>query len=572
MKNTEKQRSEARFRKLFDDTQAMSIQGYRADGTVVYWNDASEKIYGYSAHEALQQSLYDLIIPHEMRAEVKQAVAWMFEHQQGIPPARLNLKHKNGTTVPVYSSHTVVALPNDEPIMFCMDADMRALEVAEAEVQRLSYYDPLTGLPNRRLILERLEALMRGINGNHALAALLIVDIDNFHSINESLGYSNGDRVLVHCAQALQQVNNPCNDNIARLGKDEFVVLFPCTAPSFDGAATQAEQHATQILERVEERLTLNNQIHQLNACVGITLFRYPGELAGDELIRQADIALKTAKRSNKTSIRFFDPVMESAVKERVQISQALNHAIENNELALALQPQINKQQQLIGFEGLLRWHHPKFPNISPDDFIPIAEADGSIIELGNWVLEKSCELLGQWGTNEARKHLKISINVSSVQFRRGDVVERVKHVIEKTGANPCNLRLELTESITAEDIDFVITQMQSLRRLGVTISLDDFGTGYASLAYLTKLPLDELKIDRAFVRDLDKQGKGALLTETIISLGRSMNLLVIAEGVETQQQFEKLQSLGCDYFQGYLFGKPSTDPEKYFPSPCSLY
>ncbi|CUS47719.1 MAG: EAL domain [Idiomarinaceae bacterium HL-53] len=566
MENRENQQHETRFHKLFNDTQAMSIQGYRADGTVVYWNDASEKIYGYSAQEALQRSLYDLIIPSEMRDEVKQAVAWMFEHQQGIPPARLNLKHKDGSTVPVYSSHTVVALPNDEPIMFCMDADMRALEVAEAEVQRLSYYDPLTGLPNRRLILERIATLMRGINGSHSIAALLIVDIDNFHSINESLGYSNGDRVLVHCAKTLQQISNPADDNIARLGKDEFVVILPCSASSFDGAAAHAEQFATQVLNLFEERLTLDNHVHQLNACVGITLFKYPNNTDGDELIRQADIALKSAKRSNKTSIRFFDQSMESAVKERVQISQALNHAIENNELALALQPQVNKEQQLIGFEGLLRWNHPSFPGITPYDFIPIAEADGSIVDLGNWVLKKSCELLAQWRSNEARKHLKISINVSSVQFRRGDFVERVKYFIEETGANPHNLRLELTESITAEDIDFVVAQMKSLRRLGVSISLDDFGTGYASLAYLTKLPLDELKIDRAFIRDMDKQGKGILLTETIISLGSSMNLLVIAEGVETQQQFEKLQNMGCDYFQGYLFGKPSTDPEKYLP------
>ena len=561
----DKQISEARFHKLFDDTQAMSIQGYSANGTVVYWKSASEKIYGYSPNEALGQSLYDLIIPDSLRNEVKQAVAWMFEHQQGIPSARLNLKHKDGSTVPVYSSHTVVALPNDEPIMFCMDADMRALEMAEAEVQRLSYYDPLTDLPNRRLMLERITSMMRSIKADHSAAALLIVDIDNFHSINESLGYSSGDRVLVHSAKSLQRFSPSPND-LARLGKDEFVLLLPCTAPSLDAAAAEAEQLATQLLAELETPLMLDNNLHQLNACVGITLFNCPSELAGDELIRQADIALKMAKRSNTTAISFFDQQMESAVKVRLQLSQALNHAIDNQELALALQPQVDRQQRVIGFEALLRWQHPTLGAVSPNDFISIADATGSIIAIGDWVLEKCCQILLQWQARRACKDLKLSVNVSPVQFRRGDFVQRVQDILKRTGANPNNLRFELTESLIAEDINFVVAQMDSLRRLGVSISLDDFGTGYASLAYLTRLPLDELKIDRAFVSELDKQSKGEWLTETIISLGRSMNLAVIAEGVETQQQFRRLQDLGCEYFQGFLFGKPETNIELYLP------
>jgi len=559
----DKQTSEARFHKLFDDTQAMSIQGYRADGTVVYWNAASEKIYGYSGAQALGKSLYDLIIPSDMRSEVEQAVAWMFEHQQGIPPARLNLQHKDGSTVPVYSSHTVVALPNDEPIMFCMDADMRALEVAEAELQRLSYYDPVTNLPNRRLLLERITSMRHITNNDRALAALLIVDINNFHSINESLGYSNGDRVLIHCAKSLQRFSTG-PDNISRLGKDEFVVLLPCNATSFDAAAAEAEQLATQILEALEAPLTLEHNTYQLDACVGITLFPCPSDLASDELIRQADIALKTAKRSNTHAIRFFDQEMEAAVKTRLQLSQALNHAIGKQELTLALQPQVNRQQQVIGFEALLRWQHTKLGAISPNDFIPIAEATGSIIEIGDWVLEQCCQTLVQWETREHCAHLIISVNVSPVQFRHGDLIERVQQILQRTGAQPQKLKFELTESIFADDLNFVIAQMKGLRQLGVSISLDDFGTGYASLAYLTQLPLDELKIDRAFVNDLEKKGKGELLTETIISLGRSMNLTVIAEGVETQQQFQRLQDLGCELFQGYLFGKPQTDVTAY--------
>jgi len=564
--NRDKQTSEARFHKLFNDTQSMSIQGYRVDGSVVYWNAASEKIYGYSSKEALGQTLYDLIIPQDMREEVKQAVAWMFDNEEGVPPARLNLKHKDGSTVPVYSSHTVVSLPNDEPIMFCMDADMRELEVAEAEVQRLSFYDSLTGLPNRRLLLERITSVMRNSNSGCSSAALLIVDLDKFHTINESLGYNNGDKALVNCAELLRCLSSS-PDDIARLGKDEFALFLPCTAPSFDVAAAEAEQLAAKVIQKLEIPVFLEGKAHQLGACIGITLFHCPNEASADELIRQADIALKMAKSSNTANISFFDQQMEQAVKKRMETSQALNQAIERDQLTLAFQPQVDARHEIIGFEALLRWSHPDLGTVSPNDFIPIAEATGSIINIGDWVLEESCKKLVRWGKQKSSERLQISINVSSVQFRRTDFIRRVQDILEKTGANPKRLRFELTESIIAEDIDFIVEQMEKLQELGVTLSLDDFGTGYASLAYLTRLPLDELKVDRFFVSDLDAKNKGVLLTETIISLGRSMNLSVIAEGVETEQQFKRLQDMGCQYFQGYLFGKPTTDVESYLSS-----
>lgn len=561
--------SEARFHQLFNDTDAMSIQGYRADGTVVYWNAASEKVYGYSTQEALGKSLYDLIIPDEMRTEVKQAVAWMFEHQRGIPAERLNLKHKDGSTVPVFSSHTVVALPNDEPIMFCMDADMRALTVAEEQVQRLSYFDPLTELPNRRLLLERLASITRPHNGDDPYAALLIIDIDNFHSINESLGYSNGDRVLTHCARCVERFAT-ASDNVARLGKDEFVLILTEPTPSLPNVATKAEQLAVELLQALETPLKLDGSAHKLKACVGITLFECPSSLPGDEILRQADIALKAAKRSQHANIRFFDQQLETEVKERLHISQALGSAIEKHELSLALQPQVNRHGQLVGFEALLRWQNAELGKVPPAEFIPIAEDTGSIISIGDWVLRQSCEQLVEWAERPDCEHLTLSVNVSPVQFRRGDFVARLQQILKTTGASPANLRLELTESLMADDIDFVVKQMRSLRELGVTLSLDDFGTGYASLAYLTQLPIQELKIDRVFVNDLNRHGKGELLAETLITLGRSMNLVVIAEGVETHQQFERLQELGCEFFQGYLFGKPHVDSETYVEE-CAL-
>ncbi|MGO3227419.1 MAG: EAL domain-containing protein [Oceanisphaera sp.] len=559
--NPDKTISEARFQRLFADTQSMSIQGYRVDGSVVYWNAASERIYGYSASEVQGKTLYDLIIPQEMLGDTKRAVALMFANKQAVPSARLNLKHKNGSTVPVYSSHTVVSLPNDETIMFCMDADLRELEVAEAEVQRLYYYDSLTGLPNRRLILERIASAMRHVNSDCPCAALLIVDVDSFHSINDSLGYSHGDKVLINIAKVLQQYRS-ATDELARLGKDEFALFLPCVASSPGAAAAEAERLATTIINTLKMSVVLEGKAHHLMACVGIALFDRPNHLSSEELLRQANIALKMAKRSKKNKIRFFDKKMELMVKERLKISQALNCAIQNNELALALQPQVNAQRELVSFEALLRWQHPELGVVSPLDFIPIAEATGSIISMGDWVLEQSCYRLVRWSSQKTYEDMSISVNVSPVQFRSGHFIQRVQSILDKTGANPRKLRFELTENLMVDDIDFVVKQMESLRRLGISISLDDFGTGYASLAYLTRLPLDELKVDRVFVNNLNEKKQGALLAQTIISLGRNMNLMVIAEGVETQEQFERLRSMGCEYFQGYLFGKPTIESD----------
>ncbi|RUO63631.1 GGDEF domain-containing phosphodiesterase [Pseudidiomarina insulisalsae] len=552
-------RIESRFQKLCDDTQAMSIQGYRADGTVVYWNKASEKIYGYTCEEALGQSLFDLIIPEEMREDVEQAVAWMFANHKGLPPERLSLKHKNGSTVPVYSSHTVVALPGDEPIMFCMDADLRALESAEEKVQQLSYFDPLTGLPNRRLFLEHLTAVGTSAKFESSYGALLLVDIEKFHSINDSLGYDAGDQVLTHSAKVFSKLLR-AHDSVARLGADEFAFVLPQLATQANTAATYAEEFAHQISDALATPIELRGEYHRVRVNIGITVFDSCDVENCHHIMRQADIALKSVKADNDSFIAFFDQQMEAALRQRLLLSQALNSAIEAGQLKLAFQTQVNRFSHSIGAEALLRWHHPEYGEITPSEFIPIAEATGAIIPIGEWVLRRCCERLKRWENMPDYKHLRISVNVSPVQFLRPDFVARVEQVLRETGAPVYNLRLELTESLMAGSIEFIIQQMKRIRELGVSISLDDFGTGYASLAYLSQLPLDELKIDRAFVHDLNTNGKSTMLAETIISLGRSLNLAVVAEGVETEQQFERLQDLGCEFFQGFLFSKPRTD------------
>lgn len=551
-----KQLSEARFRKLFDETHAMSIQGYRSDGTVVYWNAASEKIYGYSPAEALGKNLLDLIIPSEMREEVRSAVDWMFANKTGIPSGRLNLKHKNGSSVPVYSSHTVVELPGEEPIMFCMDADMRALDLAEAEVQKLSYFDVLTGLPNRRLLLDHLQGALQGLRLEHQYGALLLLDIDNFHGINDTLGYDAGDQVLVACARRLQHhISEP--SIVARIAADEFVVLLQPLEHSIGAAATEAELAAQRLLQALRRPVAIDQQPHNLQAKIGITVF---GNRSEDqhELLRQVDIALKHAKSREETAIAFFDRSMEANIQRRIKLSQALSTALEKEQFFLEVQPQVDVQQHVVGYEALLRWRHPVLGLIPPDEFIPIAESNHSIHAIGDWVFEQCCWQIVRWQKANCYHHLRLSINVSAVQFRRDDYVKRTQSILQRAGADPAQLRLELTESLMAGNIDFIVEQMQALKDLGLSLSLDDFGTGYASLAYLTRFPLDELKIDRAFVTDLADDGKGALLAATIIGLGRNMNLTVIAEGVETIEQFGRLRDMGCEVFQGYWFGKPS--------------
>lgn len=548
--------AEARFRKLCDDTQAMSIQGYRADGAVVYWNTASEKLYGYTTEEALGSNLFDLIIPKEMEADVRDAVAWMFSHRQGIPSARLTLRHKDGTDVAVYSSHTVVALPNDEPIMFCMDADLRALDLAEAEVQKLMYFDPLTGLANRNLLLDHLQAAIQTTAKQHKVGAILLLDIVNFHSFNDSLGYDSGDSVLKHCAQCISTEARQI-DTVARIGNDEFVVVLSALSSSFADAATIAEVRASQLLESISKPLKLHEQTLRVHARIGISFFSTQ-TVDCTTLLQQADLALKAVKQQSSSAIGFFDKHMEAAVRHRLELSQALEHAIEQQQLHLVYQPQVNAQQELLSVEALLRWKHPTYGDISPNEFIPIAEASGSIIRIGAWVLERCCEQWQRWTTDLQLDSLGISVNVSPTQFLHPEFVDHVRVILERTQVDPSRIRFELTENLMAQNIEFIVQQMQELKQLGITISLDDFGTGYASLAYLTQLPLDELKIDRRFVKTLFKQGEGALLTEMIISLGRSMNLTIIAEGVETKEQFERLRELGCEVFQGYFFGYPS--------------
>jgi len=668
--------SEARFQKLFDEADAMSIQGYLPDGTVVYWNRASEHIYGYTADEALGQNLLDLIIPFEMREGVEAAVCWMFESGQGIPPGRLDLKHKDGRAVPVYSNHTVVTVAGQTPVLFCMDTDMSALDRAEAELRiaaiafesqqgmlitdangiilrvnqaftlssgysaeesvgqtprllrsgrhsvdfyiemwrsildkgawqgeiwnkrkngeiradwvtitavkdnkglithyvgtetditqrkeaearilHLAFYDPLTRLPNRRLLLDRLQQAVAASVRKQIAGALLFIDIDHFKTLNDTQGHDVGDLLLQQVAERLAACIRE-NDTAARLGGDEFVVMLEDLSPNLQDAASQAEAAGNKILTSLSQPYKLRRHDYVGSVSIGITLFPTL-ESTTDELMKQADLAMYEAKAAGRNALRFFDPEMQAAVSLRAELVNGLREGLHKQQFRLYYQPQVDRDGRIVGAEALVRWDCPARGVVSPVEFIPAAEESGLILPLGSWVLETACLQLAAWANQPAAAQLTLAVNVSACQFSRADFVDQVLEIVSRTGANPHRLKLELTESLLVDKVDEVIAKMTALKAHGIGFSLDDFGTGYSSLAYLRRLPLDQLKIDQSFVRDLLVDPNSVAIAKTIIVLSQAMGLSVIAEGVETEMQRVVLDSLGCHAFQGYLFSRP---------------
>jgi diguanylate cyclase (GGDEF)-like protein/PAS domain S-box-containing protein len=668
--------SETRFLKLFDDADALSIQGYLVDGSVVYWNRASEQIYGYTAEEALGSNLLDLIIPDEMRDFVRQGVTQMFESGQRIPAGRLNLKHKDGHLVAVYSSHTVVSVPGQPTVLFCMDTDMRELDRTEAELRiaatafesqqgilitdaagvvlrvnralcdatgysaeesvgqvprlltsdrqppgfrdqvwrdlqehdtwqgevwdrrrtgevyanwvtvhavrapegtvthyvwtqtditqrkeaeakilHLALYDPLTGLPNRRMLLERLQQAVAASLRHRWFGALLFIDLDHFKTLNDTLGHDLGDLLLQQAATRLAACIRT-NDTAARFGGDEFVIMLEDLAPDLHEAAQRAEVVGGRILAFLNEPYQLREHEYVGSVSVGITLFAQAGGTAED-LMRQADLAMYEAKAAGRCALRFFDPVMQAAVTSRAELVRGLREGLQKEQFRVFYQPQVDRNGRLTGAEALVRWQRPGHGLVPPGEFIPVAEETGLIVALGSWVLETACNQLATWAAQLESAHLTMAVNVSANQFGRPEFVAQVVEVLHRTGANPHRLTLELTESLLLSNVDHVIKKMNELKAFGVGFALDDFGTGYSSLSYLRRLPLSQLKIDRSFVRELVSDPHSAAIARTIVVLSQTLGMGVMAEGVETECQRVELAALGCFAYQGFLFGRP---------------
>lgn len=426
----------------------------------------------------------------------------------------------------------------------------------EARIQQLSYFDPLTGLANRRLLLEHLSYALQDISRHPQHCALLFIDLDNFKNINDTIGHSAGDELLQQAAERIVHHLRSA-DTAARPGGDEFIILLVNLSHDPNEAATQVKQTAEHLLHALQQPFSLGEIEHHLSASIGVTLTNSETE-QGDQMMLNADLALYQAKAAGKNVLRFFDPQMQETITRRTQMEADLRQAISNQQLILYYQPQIDRHGKLLGYEALIRWQHPVHGLISPLEFIPLAEETGLIVEIGNWVLHTACQLLTRWDSDVKKSFLSISVNVSSVQFAREDFAQQVSTAVVNNGANPARLKLELTESLLLKNVDDTIIKMQTINRMGVRFSLDDFGTGYSSLSYLKHLPLSWLKIDKSFVRDMLDDRDDEAIVRTIIALAKSLGLTVVAEGVETETHHQHLLSLGCDEFQGYYFGRPA--------------
>jgi diguanylate cyclase (GGDEF)-like protein/PAS domain S-box-containing protein len=433
--------------------------------------------------------------------------------------------------------------------------DITQRKEAESHIRDLAYYDQLTRLPNRRLLMDRLaQALATSVRTGRN-GALLFVDLDNFKTVNDTQGHETGDLLLLEASRRLM---NSCRDvdTVARIGGDEFVVVLTDLSENLEETAAGAKTVGEKIRVNLSELYQISGKEFRNTTSIGITLFGEPG-VGIDELMKQADIAMYEAKAAGRDTVRFFDPDLQAAIHIRAELEADLFQGIKENHLVLYYQPQVNGGGALVGAEALLRWRHPRRGIVSPADFIPLAETTGLILPLGLGVLELACAQLAQWSEHPRLAHLTIAVNVSARQFRQPDFVDTVLTVLERTGANPRRLKLELTESLLVENVEDIICKMVRLKAEGVGFSLDDFGTGYSSLFYLKRLPLDELKIDQSFVRDVLTDPNDATIARTIVALSQSFGLGVIAEGVETAEQMAFLACSGCHVYQGYLFSRP---------------
>ena len=381
------------------------------------------------------------------------------------------------------------------------------------------------------------------------------LDVDNFKTLNDSQGHVAGDQLLVEVARRLQ-ASVQADDTVARLGGDEFVVLLHNLGTDPFQAAAQVRALGDKILQRLRQPCQLGAQEHHTTASMGATMV-HAAPCSAEELLKQADLALYRAKEEGRNTLRFFDPVMQAAVNQRLQLQAELHKALRQGELALFYQPQVDAQGRIVGAEALLRWHHPEKGLVAPGLFIPLAEETGQILALGRWVLETALRQQGQWRLDPVLAALNLSINVSARQFRQAEFVAELRELLLASGADPRRIKLELTESLLLQDVEQVIAIMQALRSLGLGLSLDDFGTGYSSLGYLKRLPLDQVKIDQGFVRGMLQDEKDAAIAHSIIALAHRLGLGVVAEGVETEAHHRFLLAQGCRDFQGYLFGRP---------------
>ena len=523
-------------------------------GVIVRVNPAFTRLTGYSAHEAigrtpgqvLNSGRHDKFFFQKMWDALKNEGHWQGEIWN---------RRKDGQIYVEMLTITAIVTPDGTLTHYVASfTDITENKEAEAEIHRLAYFDALTRLPNRRLLQDRLGQALAATARSGLYGAIFFIDLDNFKALNDTRGHDAGDLLLVEVAQRLRAAVREA-DTVSRQGGDEFVVLMENLGTDLNEAAALARQLGDKLREAIDRPFDLRGYEYHCKLSIGVGLFSAQNTV--EDLFKHADLALYQAKNSGRNQLRFFDPAMQAAMDLRSALEADLHPAVALGQLRLYYQPQVDSARRVIGVEALLRWQHPQRGLVPPDNFIPLAEESGLIVPIGLWVLETACAQLKTWADDAPTAGLQIAVNVSARQFRQIDFVAQVQGVLAASGANPARLKLELTESLVLDNVNDSIAKMQEIKRLGVVFSMDDFGTGYSSLSYLAKLPLDQLKIDRSFVRNLPGARNDETIARAIITLGRGLGMHVIAEGIETEAQHAFLAAQGCQAYQGYLFSRP---------------
>ncbi|PPC98043.1 MAG: sensor domain-containing diguanylate cyclase [Methylotenera sp.] len=527
-------------------------------GLLVEFNPAAERIFGYKKDEVIGKLMSELIIPARYRT------AHHVGHQQY---AMSGVKHifnqriemvamrADGSEFPI--ELTLTALKDaDLSLVTGFVRDISEQKKARQEIENFAYYDALTALPNRRLLIDRYQHAILIAQRACTYCGLLFIDLDKFKTLNDTKGHDVGDQLLIEVAKRVQSTVR-AGDTVARLSGDEFVVIIE----NLDASATVAYQQVSEVAQKLLAEL---NKPYYLSffefvtsASIGITLFN-DNQLTFEDHLRHADTAMYLSKDSGGNTYRFYDQLTQESIEKSFALESALSLALTNQELYFNYQPIVNVDKQVVAAEVLLRWTHPTLGNVSPVEFIPIAEKTNQIIKIGHWVLAQACQQLKIWESDPDLSQIKLSVNISAKQFLYINFVQELREILAKTDINPDQLKLELTETAVIDNIDDVINKMKVLKQMGVRISLDDFGIGHSSLVYLKKLPVTQIKIDQSFVHDVLTDSNDAAIIQMVLAVGKTIHCDIVAEGVEQIEQYDLLRSFGCDYFQGYYFSRPT--------------
>jgi len=545
------QTSEERYRSAFQTCPDGVLIARVGDGAIIDANPAFLEMMGFNREEVVGRTSVALDIWADDGDRHRLAEA--LQEELGCRDLEVRMRRKNGEVFWGQLSASFADIEGASSILSFI-RDVSAAKADEEKIRNLAFYDTLTGLPNRRLLWERLrQALITSVRSG-CKHALLFVDLDAFKSFNDTLGHHIGDLMLQETAQRISSCVREV-DTVARLGGDEFVVILEDLSQVPEIAAAQARTVGAKILAAIDQPYMLEGRECHTTSSMGITVFGNQSE-STNEVLQQADIAMYQAKAAGRNAMFFFAPALQASVNARAAMEKDLRHAIRENQLSLYYQPQLDRGL-LTGAEALIRWKHPLRGLMSPKEFVPLAEETGLIFSLGSWVMVTACTQIAAWANRRGGAHLSVAVNVSAREFRQPKFVDHVLMALDRTGANPENLKIELSESMFSENVDEIIAKMIRLKSHGVTFSLEDFGTGYSSMAYLKRLPLDQIKIDRTFVGEILVDPISGAVAQAIISFGKAMGLQVIAEGVETEEQRAFLARLGCHSFQGYLFSHP---------------